>query len=68
MVSAYAAENGVVLGQKVVSRAVLIISGIREDGSREILGLKIGDTESFATSGQDPKSAYHELRFLLNIL
>ena len=36
-------------GDCVVSRAVLIISGIREDGSREILGLKIGDTESFAT-------------------
>lgn len=36
-------------GDRVVSRAVLIISGIREDGHREILGLKIGDTESFAT-------------------
>jgi putative transposase len=29
-------------GDRVVSRAVLIISGIREDGYREILGLKIG--------------------------
>lgn len=36
-------------GDRVVSRAVLIISGIREDGVREILGLKIGDTESYAT-------------------
>jgi putative transposase len=36
-------------GDRVVSRAVLIISSIREDGGREILGLKIGDTESFAT-------------------
>lgn len=35
--------------ERVVSRAVLTISGIREDGHREILGLKIGDTESFAT-------------------
>ncbi|KTD04523.1 transposase [Legionella geestiana] len=36
-------------GDRVVSRAALSISGIREDGYREILGLKIGDTESFAT-------------------
>ena len=36
-------------GDRVVSRAVLIISGIREDGHREILGLRIGDTESYAT-------------------
>jgi putative transposase len=36
-------------GDRVVSKAVLIISGIREDGHREILGLKIGDTESYAT-------------------
>jgi transposase-like protein len=35
--------------ERVVSRAALIISGIREDGYREILGIKIGDTESFAT-------------------
>lgn len=34
---------------RVVSRAALSISGIREDGHREILGLKIGDTESFST-------------------
>ncbi|KTD01567.1 transposase [Legionella geestiana] len=36
-------------GDRVVSRAALSISGIREDGYREVLGLKIGDTESFAT-------------------
>lgn len=34
---------------RVVSRAVLIVSGIRSDGYREILGVRIGDTESFAT-------------------
>ena len=34
---------------RVVSRAALTISGIRSDGYREILGLRIGDTESYAT-------------------
>lgn len=34
---------------RVVSRAALTITGIREDGYREILGIQIGDTESFAT-------------------
>lgn len=34
---------------RVVSRAVLIVSGIGSDGYREILGVRIGDTESFAT-------------------
>ena len=34
---------------RVVSRAALIVSGIRDDGIREILGVRIGDTESFAT-------------------
>lgn len=36
-------------GDRVVSRAVLVLSGIREDGVREILGLRVGDTESYAT-------------------
>lgn len=36
-------------GDRVVSRAVLIVSGIRADGYREILGVRMGDTESFAT-------------------
>lgn len=36
-------------GDRVVSRAALTISGIRKDGYREILGVQIGDTESFAT-------------------
>ncbi|STX58258.1 transposase [Legionella israelensis] len=36
-------------GDRVVSRAALTISGIRSDGYREILGLRIGDTESYAT-------------------
>lgn len=35
--------------ERVVSRAALIISGMREDGHREVLGIKIGDTESFLT-------------------
>lgn len=35
--------------ERVVSRAVLIVSGIRADGYREILGVRMGDTESFAT-------------------
>lgn len=35
--------------ERVVSRAVLTISGIRSDGYREVLGLRIGDTESYAT-------------------
>ena len=34
---------------RIVSRAVLIVSGIRSDGYREILGIRLGDTESFAT-------------------
>lgn len=34
---------------RVVSKAALIASGIRGDGVREILGLQIGDSESFAT-------------------
>ena len=34
---------------RVVSRAALVVSGIRSDGYREILGVRIGDTESFAT-------------------
>jgi len=36
-------------GDRVVSRAALTLSGIRSDGYREILGLRIGDTESYAT-------------------
>lgn len=34
---------------RVVSRAALTVSGIRSDGYREILGIQIGDTESFST-------------------
>ena len=33
---------------RVVSRAVLVVSGIRDDGYREILGVRMGDTESFS--------------------
>ncbi|EQD55192.1 transposase, mutator type, partial [mine drainage metagenome] len=33
----------------VVSKAALMASGIRADGVREILGIQIGDSESFAT-------------------
>lgn len=34
--------------KRVVSKALLIASGIRSDGYREVLGLAIGDAESFA--------------------
>ena len=34
---------------RVVMRAALIVTGVRSDGYREILGIKIGNTESFAT-------------------
>ena len=34
---------------RVVSKAALIASGIRGDGVREILGMQMGDSESFAT-------------------
>lgn len=34
---------------RVVNRAALVMSGIRSDGYREILGVRIGDTESFTT-------------------
>lgn len=35
--------------ERVVQRAALVISGVRRDGYREILGVRIGDSESFAT-------------------
>jgi len=38
---------------RIVSQGVLIISGVREDGFREILAVEVADTESEAT--------YHEL-------
>ena len=34
---------------RVVLRAALVVTGVRSDGFREILGLRIGNTESFAT-------------------
>ncbi|HEX7380588.1 MAG TPA: IS256 family transposase, partial [Nevskiaceae bacterium] len=34
---------------RVVSRAALVISGVGADGYRQVLGMKIGDTESAAT-------------------
>ena len=34
--------------KRVVSKALLIASGVRADGYREVLGLAIGDAESFA--------------------
>lgn len=34
---------------RVVMRAALVVSGVRRDGFREILGIRIGNTESFAT-------------------
>ena len=36
-------------GDCVLMRTVLIVSGVRSDGIREILGVKIGSSESFAT-------------------
>lgn len=34
--------------KRVISKALLIASGVRADGYREVLGLAIGDAESFA--------------------
>ncbi len=34
---------------RVLMRTVLVVSGVRSDGYREILGVRIGDSESFAT-------------------
>jgi putative transposase len=34
---------------KVVSEDILMVSGVREDGMREILGVEVADTESKAT-------------------
>jgi len=35
--------------ERVLMRTVLIVSGVRSDGMREILGVRIGDSESYAT-------------------
>jgi transposase-like protein len=40
-------------GRQVVSQGVLIVTGVRQDGKREILAVQVADTESEAT--------YHEL-------
>jgi transposase-like protein len=37
------------VGHKVVSQGVLIVSAVRDDGFREIVGLEVADTESEAT-------------------
>lgn len=37
------------VGHRVVSQGVLVVSGVRDDGFREILGVEIADTESEAT-------------------
>jgi putative transposase len=37
------------LGGRVVSQGVLLVSGVSEDGFREILGAEVADTESEAT-------------------
>ena len=34
---------------RVISQGVLIVSAVREDGYREILGVEVADTESEAT-------------------
>jgi putative transposase len=38
---------------RVVNQGVLVVSAVRDDGLREILGVEVADTESEAT--------YHEL-------
>jgi putative transposase len=38
---------------RVVNQGVLVVSAVRDDGMREILGVEVADTESEAT--------YHEL-------
>ncbi len=38
--------------KRVVSKALLIASGVRADGFREVLGLSIGDAESFVAWGE----------------
>jgi putative transposase len=35
--------------RRIVSQGVLIVSGVRDDGMREILGVEVADTESEAT-------------------
>jgi putative transposase len=37
------------IDHQVVSQGVLLVSGVREDGFREILGVEVADTESEAT-------------------
>jgi putative transposase len=37
------------VGHRIVSQGVLIVSGVRDDGMREILGVEVADTESEAT-------------------
>ena len=37
------------VGHRIVSQGVLIVSAVREDGMREILGVEVADTESEAT-------------------
>lgn len=37
---------------RVVSQAVLVAAGIRDDGRRELLSLRLGDSESLATWGE----------------
>jgi transposase-like protein len=36
-------------GERVVMRAALVVSGVDATGNRQILGVRIGDTESYAT-------------------
>ena len=37
------------VGRRVVSQGVLVVSAVRDDGLREILGVEVADTESEAT-------------------
>ena len=40
------------VGHRVVSQGVLVVSAVRDDGLREILGVEVADTESEATYQQ----------------
>src|SRR5918992_1381148 len=42
---------------RVVSQGVLLVSGVRDDGLREILGVEVADTESEAAQGACRRSA-----------
>ncbi len=44
-----ARDEKVRVGHWIVSQGMLIVSAVREDGFREIVGVEVADTESEAT-------------------